>query len=41
MKDFIKQLFKKMYVDKYEPSLMELVLPNLLILYILIKLGNQ
>lgn len=39
MKDFIKQLFKKMYVDKYEPSLIEVVLPNLLILYILIRLG--
>lgn len=39
MKDFIKQLFKKMYVDKYEPTLMEIILPNFLILYILIRLG--
>lgn len=39
MKDFIKQLFKKMYVDKYEPTFMEVILPHFLILYILIRLG--
>ena len=39
MKDLIKKVFRVLYIDKYEPTFMEVHIPHILILYILIKLG--
>lgn len=39
MKDLIKKAFRGFYIDRYEPTFMEVYTPYLLILYILIKLG--
>lgn len=39
MKDLIKKAFRVLYIDRYEPTFMEVYIHHLLILYILIKLG--
>lgn len=39
MKEFIKAVFKRMFIDEYKPTFFEVILPHYLILYILIRLG--
>lgn len=38
MKEKLVKLFRKVYVEKYQPTFMEVYLPHLLILFIIVTL---